>query len=403
MDMRDIKPKQTPSPKVVPPSVPLPEVVASSENEEVVALPGVPVPPASRGRVRSFIRRHFLTLGFVFGFIIDNLTLNRVDQVLDNAILATYVVLAMVSMLLLYAGAAGKLPEWIGDAARRFAPFVMQYAFGGLLSGMLIFYGRSGAWAASWPYLAIIILAIYGNETIKDRSTRLLYNLAILFIGLFSYIVLLVPVVTKLMGPWIFIGSGFIALMIMYGFLRLLNRIIPRFIELQQRAIILSLGMVYVGFNFLYFSNMIPPIPLSLKEAGIYHFVARFENETYQVKYEEGPWWQFWKKSDSTIHPRGGESIFCYAEVFAPTRFEIDIVHVWEFNDPEAGWTERARIAYPITGGRDSGYRGYTLINNYQNGDWRCSVETERGQVIGRETFTVDTTESPKALVTEIR
>ncbi len=405
MDMRDIKPKKAQPPKVVEPSVPVVSDAAPVASDEVL-VPVSPVPgakPAARSRVRTFIRHHFLTLGFVFGFIVDNITLNRVDQFFDNAILATYVVLAMLSMLLLYAGAADKLPEWLNSKARRFAPFVMQYAFGGLLSGMLIFYGRSGAWAASWPYLAIIILAIYGNETIKDRSTRLLYNLAILFIGLFSYVVLVVPVVTKLMGPWIFIGSGFIALMVMYGFMRILNRIIPRFIELQQRAIILSLGLVYVGFNFLYFSNMIPPIPLSLKEAGIYHFVAKFENETYQVKYEKGPWWQFWKQSDSTIHPRPGESVFCYAEVFAPTSFAINIVHVWEFYDPDAGWTERARISYPIAGGSDGGYRGYSLVNNYQNGTWRCSVETERGQVIGRETFTIDTTSPVTDLVTEIR
>lgn len=400
MDMRDIKPKRpVPPPKVVTP--PAPAATKAPEESPVEAPKSVP--KASRSSLRSFVRRHFLTLGFVFGFIVDNLTLNRVDQLLDNVILAAYVVLAMASMLLLYAGAAEKLPEWLNSKARRFAPFVMQYAFGGLLSGMLIFYGRSGAWAASWPYLAVILLAIYGNETIKDRSTRLIYNVAILFIGLFSYVVLVVPVVTKLMGPWIFVGSGFIAVILMYGFMRLLYRIIPRFIELQLRAIVIALGVVYVGFNFLYFSNMIPPIPLSLKEAGIYHFVAKFENNTYQVKYEPGPWWQFWKNSDSTIHPSPGESVFCYAEVFAPTSFAINVVHVWEIYTPEDGWVEYDRYAYQIEGGRDGGYRGYALINNYQNGKWRCSIETEQGQVIGREVFTIDTTAPVTDLVTEIR
>ncbi len=403
MDMRDIKPARPTPPKAPTPAA-VASVVPASETTSPEAPRTEPLPePSFLATAKRFVSHHLLTLGFVFGFIVDNLTLNRVDQLFDNVLLAAYVVLAMSSMLLLYAGAADKLPEWLNARARRFAPFVMQYAFGGLLSGMLIFYGRSGAWTASWPYLAVIILAIYGNETIKDRATRLIYNLAILFIGLFSYVVLVVPVLTKLMGPWIFIGSGLVAVMLMYGFMRLLNRIIPRFIELQLRAIIIALGMVYVGFNFLYFSNMIPPIPLSLKEAGIYHFVAKFENDTYQVKYEPGPWWQFWKDSDSTIHPLPGESVFCYAEVFAPTSFNIDVVHVWEFKDPEEGWTERSRISYPIAGGSDGGYRGYSLVNNYENGTWRCSVETERGQVIGRETFTVDTTAPVTELVTEIR
>ena len=44
-------------------------------------------------------RQHFLTVAFIFGFIVDNLTLTRVDQLFDNAILLTYVFLAMGSLL----------------------------------------------------------------------------------------------------------------------------------------------------------------------------------------------------------------------------------------------------------------------------------------------------------------
>ncbi len=361
-------------------------------------------PPLRKVRSVQFVQRHWLTVAFILGFIIDNLTLNRVDQFFDNFILSAYIVVAMLSTLLLYAAAAEKLPEPVVPHVRKLAPFCMQYAFGGLLSGMLIFYGRSGAWDASWPYLAIILLAIYGNETIKDRATRLIYNLTILFIGLFSYVVLLIPVLTGLMGPWIFVGSGCVALIIMYGFVRTLYRIIPRFMELQMRAIVFTLGCVFVGFNFFYFANIIPPIPLSLKDIGIYHSVVRFENGTYQVTYEAGPWWQPWKDSDATIHPIAGESVFCYAQVFAPTKLRADIFHVWEHREAATGkWVEHAKLAYPISGGRGSGYRGYTLINAYQNGTWRCSVETARGQVLGREIFTIDTSRTASNVVTELR
>src|SRR5690606_28398358 len=105
--------------------------------------------------------------------------LTRVDQLFDNLILLSYVLLAMVSMLWLYAGTAGKLPDNWSAFARKYAPLLTQFAFGGLLSGMLIFYGRSGSWAESWPFLLLILAVIYGNETIKDRSTRLVFNLAI--------------------------------------------------------------------------------------------------------------------------------------------------------------------------------------------------------------------------------
>jgi len=39
---------------------------------------------------------------------------------------------------------------------------------------------------------------------------------------------------------------------------------------------------------------------------------------------------------------------------------------------------------------RGKGFRGYTFIENYTEGEWRCTVETGRGQVIGRQSFTVE-------------
>lgn len=349
------------------------------------------------------VKRHWLTIAFIGGFIVDNITLNRVDQLFDNIILASYVVLAMLSLLALYASTAEKLPERINERVRQYAPVLVQYSFGGLLSGVLIFYGRSGAWIESWPFLLIILTVIYLNETIHDRTARLLYNVAILFIGLFAYVVLVVPVATGYMGPWIFVGSGLLALFLINVFIRVLYRIIPRFMELQMRRLVFMLGSIFITFNFLYFANIIPPIPLSLKDAGIYHSVVRFENGDYQLTYEKGAWWQFFKDSNDTFHPRPGDNVFCFAKVFAPTRLATDIYHSWEFYDEtEKEWVEHLRLSYPISGGRGDGYRGYTLIQNYRDGKWRCSVETERGQVLGREVFWIDAQERPGELVTRI-
>lgn len=347
-------------------------------------------------------REHFLTLAFIFGFIVDNFTLTRVDQLFDNAILLTYVFLAMSSLLLLYAGSAGKFPEKTSSALRKYAPLVTQYAFGGLFSGMLIFYGRSGSWLVSWPFLVIILGVILANETIKDRVQRLLYNIGMLFIGLFAYVVLIIPVLVGKMGPWIFIGSGVVALVIMFLFVRTLGLIVPRFITLHQRAIVFIVGIIYATFNFLYFANIIPPIPLSLKDVGIFHSVVRYpEDNTYELKYEKGEWWQFYKKSDDIFHPLAGGNAFCFAKVFAPTKIQTDIYHRWEyFNESTSKWEEYFRMSYPIVGGGDDGYRGYTSIQGTQDGTWRCTVETERGQVLGREVFKIDTQNGAREFIT---
>src|SRR5690606_32869137 len=130
---------------------------------------------------------------------------------------------------------------------------VMQYSFGGLLSGMLIFYGRSGDWYNSAPYLLLIIGVIVGNELVSKRSDKLVFHLVLYFIGLFSYIVLVIPVIIGTMGDIIFIISGFVALAIMIIVGRLLGRIVPNFVKQNTRRIILSIGFTYVGLNTLYF------------------------------------------------------------------------------------------------------------------------------------------------------
>lgn len=350
------------------------------------------------------VKRYWLTAAFFGGFLTDLFLLDKVDSIIDNLILFFYVVLSMASLLVLYAGAAEKFPALWSRRAVMYAPLTLQYAFGGLLSGMLIFYGRSGSWYESWPFLFLIIGVIYGNETMKNRTQRLIFNIAMLFIGLFAYVVLIIPVLIAKMGALVFVGSGLLALFIMLGFVKALRRIVPNFIQLHLRAVVFTIGVIYVSFNFLYFANVIPPIPLSMKDVGIYHSVVRFEDSNeYQVKYEKPEWYQFWVDSNTTFHYQPGDNIYCFASVFAPTRLETEIFHRWErYDDVQGAWVDHGRFSYPIEGGRDNGFRGYTLIKNYSPGTWRCSVETARGQVIGAEKFEV--AEGPVGeFVTEIR
>lgn len=340
--------------------------------------------------IRNFIRHHWLTAAFLFGFILDSFTLNRVDQIFDNIVLLTYVILAMVSILLLYAGVAEKFSERVNHFLKTKAPLLMQYAFGGLLSGMLIFYGRSSSFVDSWPFILMILGVILGNETIKDRSGRLVYNLVMFFIGLFAYVVLVVPVLLGKMGPWIFVGSGLLALVVMYFFFKLLERIVPNFVRLQKRSLVFIIGLIYLTLNFLYFTNIIPPIPLSLKHVGIYHNIVRYENGLYELTYEKPKWWEWYRNSDSELHYTKGEDIYCYASVFAPSRLNTKIYHEWEYyNEALSQWEKHGRYSYTIQGGRGDGYRGYTQISNFLEGKWRCTIETERGQIIGKETFTI--------------
>ncbi len=348
------------------------------------------------------VKKHWLTVAFILGFVTDLILLNKVDDIIDNLILFFYVTLSMVGIILLYAAVSGRLPDSLNQKGRVFASVAVQYAFGGLLSGMLIFYGRSSSLGDSWPFLLVIIGIIYLNETVKERSSRLVLTLSMFFIGLFSYMVLVMPVLLGKMGEWVFVGSGILALIVMGILLFILKLIIPNFMAMHMRVVVFSIGSIFVVLNFLYFLNIIPPIPLSIKDAGIYHSVIRFENGDYQLKYEDGPWWFFWKNSDTTFHPKPGDNVFCFARIFTPTRLDTEIYHRWEYKDENEGWVTHARIPYHIYGGRDNGYRGYTQIGSFRDGAWRCTVETGRGQVLGREKFKIDSTSTPEDLVTRI-
>lgn len=336
------------------------------------------------------VRTHWLTFGFILGFLTDLILLNKIDDLVDNLILLFYVLLATTAMFLLYVGVAEKAPGFLAGRMKKYAPILMQYAFGGLLSGMLIFYGRSGDWLASAPFLLLIFGVILGNEFVGKRSDRLVYNLALYFIGLFSYIVLVIPVITGKMGDLVFILSGFVALLIVTFVVKVLHRIVPNFMQANTKRVIVTIGFIYIGFNALYFTSLIPPIPLSLTELEIVQKVHRLESGGYRVESEVQPWYRKLPFVTPVIHPKNS-SISCFARVFAPTKLSTEIFHRWEYKDEVGKWQEHFRFGYDISGANSGGYGGYTRAENFFDGVWRCSVETERGQVLGRSVVRIDT------------
>jgi Protein of unknown function (DUF2914) len=343
-------------------------------------------------------KRHWLTIAFILGFITDYILLNRIDDTFDNALLLFYVVLASVSILLLYASIAEKFGARPSAFFRKIAPILMQYSFGGLFSGMLIFYSRSGALLASWPFLLLFIAAIYGNETVRNRGQQLVFNVLSYFVGLFSYLVMVVPVVLGRMGPEIFVASGLLALIIVYMLVQLLSKIIPNYMALQTKSIVFMVFGLFVGLNTLYFTNIIPPIPLSLQEINIVHSVVKFGDSGYELTLEPIPWYRIDKKFNFVFHPSDTGTVACFTRVFAPAKIDTDIYHVWEYRNADGGWTEYFKKSYPITGKAVDGYRGWTAITASRDGVWRCRVETERGQVLGQKVFEIDNGTEPRTL-----
>ena len=346
-------------------------------------------------------KQHWLTLSFIFGFASDFILLNRIDSLSDNLILAAYILLATLSLVLFYVGVAQRWGDKFSAWLREYMPAVMQYSFGGIFSGMLIFYGRSGDWITSAPFLLLILSVILGNELVHKRSDRLVYHIAIYFIGVFSYVVLLLPIVFGVMGDVMFFLSGIVALIVVTILFQLLYRVIPNFVRVNTRRIILVIGAIYTTFNVLYFTAVLPPIPLSLTKLEMVHSAVKLGDGSYRVVTESQAWWRQFPFVHAQLHP-ADDSLSCFARVYAPAKLTTEIYHRWEYKDAAGNWIQKGRIPYPIAGTNIGGYRGYTTISGVTNGTWRCSVETKRGQVLGRTTMVVHPGEKPQGLVTRL-
>lgn len=343
-------------------------------------------------QLRDFLKKHeryIMPITLVLGFVVDYLTLNRVDQVFDNIVLFVYVTLTGVTLFFIYAKDTFKK---LGPIAKYydFLPFIFQYALGGLFSGLLIFYFRSGALITSFPFIITLLVLMLGNEYFYKRFPKITFQLVIFFIALVSYTNLLVPVVMKHMGVTVFLFATLLGTALMYAYLQLLRKYAPA-LSLQKELLVeRRLVATLVIFLLLYFTNVIPPLPLSMKTGVIGHSVVR-TNDTYTVSVEDAPWYRPFATYSSTIHTRG--SVYAFTAIFAPADLETQLFHQWAYYDENAGWVDVDRIPIRITGGREQGFRGYSTKSNVRSGDWRVDTETTQGQIVGRLRFTVKHTQ----------
>lgn len=356
-------------------------------------------------RIRESVahyERHISAAAIVFAFIFDSVTLHRLDFFLTELVLITYLVVVGLGIFLINLREEGKHPWWISDTVYWWIFVAVQFSFGGLFGRFLIYYSRSGSIFTSWPFLVLLLVLLIGNEFAKKHYTKLLLQITFFFLCLFSFLIFFIPILFGRMSEGLFVLSGIVSLAAIYGFLRFMYHFIPGKIAKYRRGLLASVLSAYLVINVLYFTNIIPPIPLSLREAGVYHSVVR-TSLGYRVTHEEEPSFSPFRFYE-TLHIAPGEAAYLYSAVFAPTNFDAYVVHQWQHYDLEKReWVNSARIPFPIIGGDDKGYRGYTLKGDPEEGFWRVNIETVRGQVVGQVEFkVVRVDEKPKLLVSDI-
>jgi hypothetical protein len=356
--------------------------------------------PKSTEELIHWYERYISPIALVAGFLLDSfILLDRVDVWFGNLLLLSYLVLAGIGILVLNIVESGRAKSSFVLGISPFMPVVIQFFFGALFSGYLSLYSRSAGVALSWIFVLVLAFLLIGNERFRTRYQKLPFQLGIYFVALYSFFIFFLPLVVKKIGPVVFLFSGAMTILITALLLTALRALAPERVAESRRAITINLVGLCVLFNVLYFSNLIPPLPLALKDAGVYHAVER-AGGNYHLMEERYSWAVRYLGVPATFLHKEGEKVYVFTAIFAPSGLDTVVRHEWQrFDESIDRWVTESDIKFPIHGGREGGFRGYSEKKEVPAGEWRVNVLTEHGQIIGRIRFKVEkVTEIPMLL-----
>ncbi len=345
--------------------------------------------------------RHILSLALVLGFILDIYTFNRVDLLFDNLIIVFYLIISALGIFII--NLKPKYSDGLYSKINNISPIAVQFALGGLFSGFFVIYSRSSSISASWPFLIIILVLLIGNEFFREKYQKFYFQVAIWYTSLYLYLIFLLPVILNKISKEIFVLSGLTSLIIVISFIWVIIKFTSPKIDSEKNTLTILVVSILLIINLFYFLNIIPPIPLSLKDAGVYHSLELDNNNNFIMLGEEKTLWEkisFSQKIELIV----GEKLYFFSTVFAPTDLKTDIVHQWQYYDNDAEkWTDSSKIAFSIIGGRENGYRGYSYKENLFPGGWRVIVKIPQGQVVGKVNFEIVATDKRGIYIKEIK
>jgi hypothetical protein len=342
--------------------------------------------------IRNFygrFERPISSLSLVVGFVFDAVTLKRVDTIFENIWILGHLLIIGVFIALIHLRKSEKDDEKNPSKAHFWFVNILQFFFGGILSTFLVFYFRSTDIWVTWPFIALLALAFIANESLKRHYIRLSFQISLLFLSIYSFAIFSVPVILRQIGTGTFLLSGLLSLVFIAVFLLILFYFIKdRFIESKKMIFFLILG-IFVLVNLLYFTNLIPPIPLSLKDGGIYHSVLKNGAGKYDVSYEDHGWRDYFNLYPD-FHEVPGEPVYAFSAIFSPQNLDLTIIHEWQyFNEAQNKWITEGLVRLSVVGGGTNGFHTYSLRHDLVAGKWRVNIKTLQGLVIGRLRFNI--------------
>jgi hypothetical protein len=347
--------------------------------------------------------RPISSLSLIGGFVFNALTLKRVDMLWENIWIFGHIILVGIFIVLVHVKENENRDEANPNKAHFWFVNILQYFFGGTLSTFLVFYFRSTDIWATWPFLLILVLAFIANESFKRNYVRFSFQISLFFLAVYSFAIFLVPIILHKIGDKIFIISGLASLIFVLIFVWILLYFAKSKSAKNKKSIFISIFSIFALINVLYFANLIPPIPLSLKDAEVYHSIEKNADGDYNVTYEDYGWRGYFKLYQDYKKVEGSPTYF-YSAIFSPRGLNTTIIHEWQYRDEiSKKWVTDRIIDLDVIGGRDGGFRTYSMRSNLNPGKWRVIVKTEHGQTIGRLRFNVLPVETEPVLASGIK
>ena len=326
---------------------------------------------------------------FTAGFVLDAFIVGRIDE--TRTLVQQGVYLAIDGVLL------AKIIAWGQQAPRpghwrerlpRVADWLLHFTLGTLLNAYALFYVKSASGLATMLFFLIIVALLLVNETPAMRRLGPVVLYGLYSFCLTSYFAYLYPVLIGRIRWWMFVLAVATSMVPVTAIAMAHHRWTHDRLQVARQALVPALG-VQALLLVLYTLKLIPPVPLSLMDIGIYHRVERADAGGYRVSYRTPPWYRFWRRDDREFLAAQGDRVYCFFRVFAPNGFRDDVRVEWFYKDSSRDWTFAGRTAISVTGGRDAGFAGYAYKQNVRPGDWRVVIASVDEREIGQRAFSV--------------
>jgi len=265
--------------------------------------------------------------------------------------------------------------------------FAIVYFSGSSLSFVCVYAIRSAILSVSWPLLVVLLLCVLANELVSSHSFRFTLDVGVFLIALFFFIVFNMPILLNVQNDITFLISTGVVIALSLAYVYWVSRTSESAEEETPKLYALSVGIpMFIGM--LYFLNVIPAVPLSLAEGGVYHSVVRNAQGEFKGVKEVDT--RLFTSLYTSVYNRADtdSGVYFFSSVSAPADLTAPLSHVWEYYNPDTKtWEEKTVISFELAGGREEGYRAYSKKENSIDGLWRVTVKVDAKRIIGRVKF----------------